>query len=263
MNLSPYAIEQITPFILGEKLTPYRNGKLLVSLFNKYGCRDVYDGGMPDIGKKSGQLPSRTEYVQKRLRDLTGKEELRSLLGQILNEAEDKKAMADAMNKILEPESFSVLEDNGKLRITGGDIVKRRQVATEATFQNIEKKVLDALSKARVSIKVAMAWFTNETIRDKLLEKVKEGLDVYIAIFDDGINKKHGVDLTGIPHKRIRGSKGGLMHNKFCVIDNHVVLTGSYNWSNNAETRNDENVSTIDNPDQASDYSVEFRRLIS
>lgn len=51
------------------------------------------------------------------------------------------------------------------------------------------------------------------------------------------------------------------MHNKFCVIDNQKVLTGSYNWITNAESKNDENVLiTIDN-DTATKYSIEFRRL--
>jgi phosphatidylserine/phosphatidylglycerophosphate/cardiolipin synthase-like enzyme len=51
------------------------------------------------------------------------------------------------------------------------------------------------------------------------------------------------------------------MHNKFCVIDNQKVLTGSYNWSEAAENKNDENAAVLYDFDRASDYSVEFRRL--
>jgi len=53
------------------------------------------------------------------------------------------------------------------------------------------------------------------------------------------------------------------MHDKFCVIDNQIVITGSYNWSNNAEFKNDENVTIENDPDQATRYSEEFRRLTS
>ncbi len=63
------------------------------------------------------------------------------------------------------------------------------------------------------------------------------------------------------PDKYVRGRRGGLMHNKFCVIDNQVVITGSYNWSTNAEFKNDENVSIQLDPEQATKYSVEFRKL--
>ena len=53
------------------------------------------------------------------------------------------------------------------------------------------------------------------------------------------------------------------MHDKFCVIDNQKVITGSYNWSDNAENRNDENAAVMHDDARASDYSVEFRRLFS
>lgn len=51
------------------------------------------------------------------------------------------------------------------------------------------------------------------------------------------------------------------MHNKFCVIDNQKVITGSYNWSVNAENKNDENAAVMYDDERASDYSVEFRNL--
>jgi len=58
-----------------------------------------------------------------------------------------------------------------------------------------------------------------------------------------------------------RGSRGGLMHDKFCVIDNQIVITGSYNWTDNAEFKNDENVTVQRDPSQATLYSEEYRRL--
>ena len=32
------------------------------------------------------------------------------------------------------------------------------------------------------------------------------------------------------------------MHEKFCVIDNQIVISGSYNWTDNAELRNAEHI---------------------
>ncbi len=136
-----------------------------------------------------------------------------------------------------------------------------RQVKTDAYFDQIEKQVLNDLDGARVSIYVAMAWFTNQRIADKLIEKFNEGLDVKVVSYDDYTNAKFGVNIESIPHKTIRGTRGGTMHDKFCVIDNQKVLTGSYNWSLNAENKNDENVTVIYDDTRASDYSVEFRRL--
>lgn len=122
-------------------------------------------------------------------------------------------------------------------------------------------QIIKYLDEARVSIHVAIAWFTNQRIADKLVEKKKEGLDVKVVYFKDYTNCKFGVDLDNIPFKAICGTRGGIMHNKFCVIDNQKVITGSYNWSENAENKNDENATVVYDNDIASYYSVEFRRL--
>lgn len=130
-----------------------------------------------------------------------------------------------------------------------------------ALFNNIADQIIKYLDEARVSIHVAIAWFTNQRIADKLVEKKKEGLDVKVVYFKDYTNCKFGVDLDNIPFKAICGTRGGIMHNKFCVIDNQKVITGSYNWSENAENKNDENATVVYDNDIASYYSVEFRRL--
>lgn len=142
-----------------------------------------------------------------------------------------------------------------------GIISERKPVRNEAHFNNIADQIINDLDKARVSIHVCMAWFTNQRIADKLIEKYKEGVDVKVISFDDHTNAKFGVNLDSIPHKKIRGTRGGTMHNKFCVIDNQKVITGSYNWSDNAENKNDENAAVMYDYDRASDYSVEFRKL--
>ena len=95
------------------------------------------------------------------------------------------------------------------------------------------------------------------------MDKLKEGLDIRIIIYKDGTNAKHGVDLSTFDVKYMRGSRGGIMRNKFCVIDNQTVISGSYNWSDNAEFRNDENVNVNTNNDLATKFSLEFKRLIS
>lgn len=137
-------------------------------------------------------------------------------------------------------------------------------VVNEAHFQDIQNRILKALDDAEVSITLVMAWFTNDTLFQKIIEKQTQGIEIKLAIYDDGINKKHGVDISKIPHVKLKkGQRGGLMHNKFCVIDNQVVLTGSYNWSDNAEFKNDENITIEYDPKQASKYSVEYRRLTS
>jgi phosphatidylserine/phosphatidylglycerophosphate/cardiolipin synthase-like enzyme len=51
------------------------------------------------------------------------------------------------------------------------------------------------------------------------------------------------------------------MHHKVIVIDERIVVTGSMNYSTNAEESNDENVIIIDNPEIARLYMQEFDRV--
>lgn len=254
MKISQFAIEKIAPYIVASK-----KGKEIVAFFNEFGQRDVYDElGLPDIGKKDGQRPSKTQYVERRLADINNSSKMRDALNRILG---DNSSIAGDLREILAPESFGVNEVDGKFLVQGGVIVRSEPVFNEAHFKDIQNKILKALDEAQVSITVVMAWFTNETLYQKLLQKYADGVEIKLAIYDDGINRKHGVDITQLPHKRIRGQRGGLMHNKFCVIDNQVVITGSYNWSDNAEFKNDENITVEYDPKQATKYSVEYRRL--
>ncbi len=263
MNITAFVIAEIVPFITGDKHHPSRTGRELIALFNKYGARDIYDEkGLPDIGKKNGQRPSRKEYVKARLNDLNNKIELRELLILVFNELEAKESHLNKLNEILNLAKYSVFKNGDELSLQGGIIDNRKPVINEAHFQDIQNRILTSIDNARVSIRVLMAWFTNFTLFNKLIEKHNAGIDVQVAIYDDGVNKKHGVDLSLIPHVRLkRGKRGGLMHDKFCVIDNQIVITGSYNWTNNAEFKNDENVTVENDPEQATRYSEEYRRL--
>lgn len=161
-------------------------------------------------------------------------------------EAEDcEKEMVEALNRFF---SRGILAD-------------KKPVRNDAYFNDIADKIIKDLDKARVSIHVCMAWFTNQSIADKLVEKHKQGIDVKVIFYDDHTNSKFGVNIDGIPFKAVRGSRGGIMHNKYCIIDNQVVITGSYNWSKNAEDKNEENAAVMYDYDRASDYSVEFRKM--
>ena len=51
------------------------------------------------------------------------------------------------------------------------------------------------------------------------------------------------------------------MHHKFAVLDNSVVVTGSFNWTMQAVKNNQENILFYENPEIASQYTKEFEKL--
>lgn len=131
-------------------------------------------------------------------------------------------------------------------------------------FQNIEYQIIKNLNLAQSRILIAVAWFTNNSISNEILKK--KDLDIEILVDDNNTNKnsiniknllKSGIDITFI--KDIN-KQYYLMHNKFCIIDNRIVITGSYNWTKNANS-NDENISIFDDEVNARYYTQEFRRI--
>ena len=53
------------------------------------------------------------------------------------------------------------------------------------------------------------------------------------------------------------------MHHKLFILDEEIVITGSYNFSRSAEEKNDENVLIIHNADVAAQFMAEFDRVIT
>lgn len=72
----------------------------------------------------------------------------------------------------------------------------------------------------------------------------------------DGYLKLVGAEVHLSPNR------SGKMHHKVIIIDNRTVITGSYNYSANAEYRNDENILIVRSPAIAELYTKEMNRCI-
>jgi phosphatidylserine/phosphatidylglycerophosphate/cardiolipin synthase-like enzyme len=66
--------------------------------------------------------------------------------------------------------------------------------------------------------------------------------------------KQAGLDI------RIDGLDGQ-MHHKVFIVDEEIVVLGSYNFSQSAETRNDEDLVVIYNAAIAEQFMLEFQRV--
>ncbi len=123
--------------------------------------------------------------------------------------------------------------------------------------------VVSAIKSAKKNISVAMYSFTNRDIAYAIADASKNGIDVRVYLNSDQRNEKYSkagfLKNKGIPvryHKH-----DGLMHNKFVVIDDNIVITGSFNWTASADKRNDENLLFINNKEMAEAYKKKFDTL--
>ena len=136
----------------------------------------------------------------------------------------------------------------------------------EAYFENIQDVIIDHISHASYSLKIAMAWFTNPLIFNALLRACKRDVDVHLLINNDAINNRP----NGLPFNKLIEEEAklyiaetpDLIHNKFCIVDNKIVIDGSYNWTVLAETNNDENIVVIENGKVIKSFISAFENLI-
>lgn len=138
----------------------------------------------------------------------------------------------------------------------------------KAFFNNIRNEIMPLMSHAKVSVNIAMAWFTCNELFQALLNCLERGVKVELVLLDNATNFMYYapdfnqlIDAGGI--LRIASPENGFMHHKFCIIDDKIVITGSYNWTYYAETRNIENIIISDNKEVILQYINEFKSLVN
>lgn len=113
-------------------------------------------------------------------------------------------------------------------------------------FSDISKRIKSRILSAEKQIDIAVSWFTNNELFEPLLDKLKEGIDIQLIIVNDTLNiNPNGLnfqDFINSGGKLFLCNPNQLMHNKYCIIDNKELFSGSYNWTYFAETKNFENI---------------------
>lgn len=139
---------------------------------------------------------------------------------------------------------------------------------SQAYFEKIHKHIENNLLTANESIRIAVAWFTDVKLFKILCSKAKEGLKIELLIarhdinFDSTLNYNDLVENGGkLYWIGDDGHYAPLMHNKFCIIDNKVLLFGSYNWTQRAKS-NHESITVIEeDTNLILDFNQEFDKI--
>ena len=136
---------------------------------------------------------------------------------------------------------------------------------TTALFSGIEGTLLSNINKTTREIKIAVAWFTNPHLFSSLLTLLDKEKTIEIILADDAINfSNRKINFQQLIDKgvEIRISRfPKLMHNKFCIIDERLLITGSYNWTKSAEINNHENVIVSTELKLISQFNSQFIKL--
>ncbi|MGD0263602.1 MAG: phospholipase D family protein [Candidatus Methylomirabilota bacterium] len=127
------------------------------------------------------------------------------------------------------------------------------------------QRLVRAIQDSRKTIDIAVYNFTAYELADALYAAKARGVQVRVVVdremAETGGSGVRGLRLNGIPVRSLGVPELSLMHNKFAVFDERLVVTGSYNWTNSAEHANYENLVVLEEPALVSRFQQEFRRL--
>lgn len=142
-----------------------------------------------------------------------------------------------------------------------GTRIENYFAAEDDTIGNIVRTI----NGAKRSVHFLAFSFTQDDIGNAIIAKQKAGLTVggvfettgsQVPTSEYGKMKKAGLDVytDGNPW---------VMHHKVIIIDDHITIFGSFNFSDNAARSNDENLLIVDNPEIAGAFKAEYDRVLA
>ncbi len=128
----------------------------------------------------------------------------------------------------------------------------------------VAARILEILTEAEKSISFMAFSFTSDEFGQVIRSRAENGLDVAGIMEAEQVKSNVGTEYD--PFKQaglnvfVDGNEGQ-MHHKTIIVDESIVITGSYNFSRSAEIRNDENVIIFHNEQIADFFLQEFQRM--
>jgi phospholipase D len=118
------------------------------------------------------------------------------------------------------------------------------------------KVISNLISEARESVYVQAYGITSNEIVDQLIDAHARGVKVRVLLDKSNLSDKYskmqqmidiGIDVS-------IDKVSGIAHNKVIILDKSKVITGSFNFTKSADTRNTENVIIVNDKEVANSY---------
>jgi phosphatidylserine/phosphatidylglycerophosphate/cardiolipin synthase-like enzyme len=138
----------------------------------------------------------------------------------------------------------------------------------------VESALLREVRAARETVDVLAYSFTSDPLTDALLLQALRGVRVR-GVMDAENSERQATSGGDLATLKAAGldfrldTLDGLMHHKLLLLDGSTVVTGSYNFTRSADTRNDENIIILRLPQGgeygalADQYEQEFEGIFS
>lgn len=127
------------------------------------------------------------------------------------------------------------------------------------------QRIVEAIGAARHAVLVQAYEFTEPPILQALVDAHARGVDVRVILDKSAVSARYTgatfVANAGIPV--FVDSRPAIAHNKVMIIDGERVLTGSFNFTRSADTRNAENAVFISSPKLAAQFIANWQSRLA
>lgn len=129
------------------------------------------------------------------------------------------------------------------------------------TEGGVDTPMQEAINDARISIDVAIFNISLYSIEQALLQAHKRGVKVRMVMESDNMTDEVPLALIAAGIPVVGDLREGLMHNKFMIIDQTDVWTGSMNFTTSGVYQDNNNVIRLTSPRVVKDYLREFEEM--
>jgi hypothetical protein len=128
----------------------------------------------------------------------------------------------------------------------------------------IKQRIVSEINNSKQIVYIAMAFFTDRDIANAIIGARSRNVSIDIILSSNAQNetvKQMFREANINVHAFDTGDERGMMHHKFCLIDNKITINGSYNYSYNASNNNVENIHISDDYSIFKQFLQEFEKL--
>jgi phosphatidylserine/phosphatidylglycerophosphate/cardiolipin synthase-like enzyme len=128
----------------------------------------------------------------------------------------------------------------------------------------VEERLIALIESAKENIYFLAFSFTSDRLAQAIIERAQAGVVVKGVLDQSQIQGNQGGEYEHFLAAGLDVVPDGnpkKMHDKVMIVDNQIVITGSYNFTASAARKNDENLVVFYSRDLASIYLKEFNRI--
>ena len=157
------------------------------------------------------------------------------------------------------PDKITAAGDRSLTRIEKTDMYKAILKGSPSL-----KRIVCHLESAEKSIDLCLYLITCQSLGLAILERLKKrGVKVRVIVDADSAN----LNGSFVPKFMANGAfvrmkkSDYLMHHKFAIVDDNILITGSFNWTMQAAMGNHENLVVTSEPNLVRPYVNHFEEL--